>query len=382
MNLVRDCMFPDITTLSPTTTLLEAMRRITRQPSGFAVILDNMILVGLVTEFDFIRWLVKGYEIEQVRFRDLQLSVPQTVHENTPCQALLHIYNHRRFRRFPVLNDDELLSGGITEKQILKSFPLSNLMVHYQVTDSLVSKPPEISADLTFFDVAHRMVQWHRGCVLVTEKEQLLGMVTEGDLLRFRLSPQWSPDTLVGQWPMSKPLTIEPDRSLLYATNLFIQSGHRRLPVVAKDAKKNQGSTLVGLLTQTDILKQVVDSVRSHKAILNPEDINEPAIWFEPDDTHRILALNEKGAKTLELDPTIWVGRSVHDLAIDPSVWGAISVLLQSCGTIDRINLPLRSGEGNGICASCHFSLVHTPTGKDRIFWTIVGMENGRVNCN
>lgn len=382
MNVVRDYMFPDITTLSPTTTLLEAMRRITRQLSGFAIILDNMTLAGLVTEFDFVRWLVEGFDIAQVRIGDLQLSIPQTVHENTPYQALLHLYNHRRFRRFPVLNDDELLSGGITEKQILKFLPRSELMVHYRVTDSMVSNPPEISSDLIFMDVARKMVQWHRGCVLVSENKQLLGMVTEGDLLRFRLTAQWSSDTMVGQWPLSKPLTIEPNRSLLYALDLFIQSGHRRLPVVVKGTKNNPENTLIGLLTQTDLLKQVVDSARSHKAVLNPEDINEPAVWFEPEGNHRILALNEKGAKALELDPTIWVGRSVHDLAIDPSIWEAISILLQSCGTIDRINLPLRSGLGNGMCGSCHFSLVHTPTGKDRIFWTIIGTENDRIKCD
>ena len=381
MNVVHDCMFSGVTTLSPTTTILDAMRRMMRQPPGFAVVLDNTALVGLVTEFDFLRWIVAGHDIKEMHLRDVRLSTPQTVRENTPCQALLHIYNHRRIRRFPVLNEDELLSGGITEKQILKSLPRSKLMVHYRVEDMVVSAPPSVSPDMAYMEVARKMVKWHRGCVLVSEGERLLGMVTEGDLLRFRIRPQWTPDARIDQWPMPKPITIEPDRSLLFALNLFVQSNHRRLPVVAKPEKEGEEGKLIGLLTQTDLLKQVVDSARSHKAILNPEDINEPAIWFEPEGEHRILALNEKAAHAMELDPDAWIGHPVHDLAADPAIWGAISTLLQSSGTIDRIHLPLRSGQGGSICVACRFSLVHTPTGKDRIFWTMGSMENGRERC-
>lgn len=380
MNVVRDCMFPDVTTLSPSTTFLGALHRVMRHSSGFAVVLDAMAVVGLVTEFDFLRWVVAGHDIARTCIRDLPISIPQTVREDTPCQSLLSIYNHRRFRRFPVLNEEALLSGGITEKQILKSLPRSKLMVHYRVADVLGSAPPVVSVDMTYQEVARKMVQWHRGCVLVSEGERLLCLLTEGDLLRFRISPQWHPDALLSQLPRVEPVTIEPQCSLLMALDLFNESSHRRIPVV-EPGENGQELKWVGLLTQTDLLKQVVDSARSRKAVLNPEDIHEPAIWFEPEGEHRILALNEKGAKAMALDPFVWVGRSIHDLAVDPAIWDAITVLLQSSGSINRITLPLRSGTGGGFCASCRFSLVHTPTGEDRVFWTVGGMEVDQRGC-
>ena len=388
MNVVSDCMFPDVTTLTPATTLLNAIRRVLRQKLGFAVILDNTRPVGLVTEFDFLRWILSGKDINSVRVGDLPLSVPQMVREDTPCQALLLIYNRRRFRRFPVLNDDELLSGGIMEKQILRSLPRSKLMLYYRVADMVISAPPVVAADMPYMEVVNKMVKWHRGCVLIPEGEGLRGMITEGDLLRFRIGPHWDENSVAGQLPMVKPVTIEPDRDLLFALDLFIKSDHRRLPVVEKvknspeSDQTNQGGKLIGLLTQTDLLKQVVDSARSHKAVLNPEDIDEPAIWFEPEGEHRILALNNKGAEAMGLDPLVWVNRPVRDLAVDPAVWNAISTLLHSSGSIDRINLPLRSGEGHTICAACSFSLVHTPTGEDRVFWTMGSMEEGQGECS
>ncbi|MBF0193787.1 MAG: CBS domain-containing protein [Magnetococcales bacterium] len=375
MSLVRDCMFPNIATLSPDTTLLEAGQRMVRQAPGFAIILENMTLTGLVTDFDFIKWIAAGHDPKQVKISDLPSSPPQTVHEDTHCQDLLKIYYQRRFRRFPVLNDDEILSGGITEKQILAALPRSNLMAHYLVDDMVVSAPPAVPPNMPYMEVAKRMVSWHRGCVLVMEDESYLGIITEGDMLRYRVDPNWHENLLATDMASKNATTISQQSDLLQARDLFVLTKHRRMPVV--DSK----GQVIGLLTQTDLLRQVADSARSHQAVLNPEDITEPAIWFSPDDDNIILAMNEKGAKALELDPEEWVGQPVAPLAVDQPVWAAISTLLMSCGTIDGINLPLRTGNGNSLCVSCRFSLIHTPTGDDRVFWTIGAMEAGRKNC-
>jgi CBS domain-containing protein len=376
MSLVRDCMFPNIATLSPDTSLLEAGQRMVRQAPGFAIILDNMTLTGLVTDFDFIKWIADGHDPKQVKISDLPSSPPQTVHEDTHCQDLLKIYYQRRFRRFPVLNDEEILSGGITEKQILAALPRSNLMAHYLVDDMVVSSPPAVPPDIKYMEVAKRMISWHRGCVLVMDGENYLGLITEGDMLRYRVDPKWHPNLLASDMASKNATTISQQADLLQARDLFVLTKHRRMPVV------NQKGQVIGLLTQTDLLRQVADSARSHQAVLNPEDITDPAIWFSPDDDHKILAMNEKGAKALELDPEKWVGQSVAPLAVDQPVWAAISTLLLSCGTIEGISLPLRTGGGNSLCVSCRFSLIHTPTGDDRIFWTIGAMEAGRQSCN
>lgn len=376
MSIVRDCMFPNVVTLSPHTTLMEAIRRMTRQAPGFAVVLENMSLTGLITEYDCIKWMIQGMDPETVRIGDLPVSVPQIVHENTPCQELLQIYYRRRFRRFPVLNEDEILSGGITEKQILHAFPRSNLLAHYRVADMTATDLPIISPSLTYWESARQIAQRHRGCALVQEGEKFLGMITEGDMLRFRISENWHPETTAITLAHPQPRTIEPERDLLYALDLLTLTGHRRMPVVTAQGR------LTGLLTQTDLLRQVAHSTRSHQAILNPEDIVEPAIWFESDGEHRILAINEKGAKTMELNPAIWVGRPVGELSQDPAIWDAISTLLANCGRINQINLPLRSGSGAGVCMTCRFSLVHTPTGEDRIFWTMGVLESGRNQCD
>ncbi|MBF0610136.1 MAG: CBS domain-containing protein [Magnetococcales bacterium] len=374
MTIVRDCMFRNITTLSPNSTLWEAMTAITRQAPGFAVVLERMELVGLVTEYDMIQWIDKGLDLDNTPLSTLSLSTPQVIHESAACQEFLRLFNQRRIRRFPVLNEDGILSGGVMEKQILSSLPRSNLLAHYRVSDLIPSPPPILPPSQNYQEVTKKMVRWHRGCVLVVENEQLTGIVTEGDLVRARLKEGWSPQWPVVNFMNPHPVTIEMDRDLLYAMDFFRLKGHRRLAVI-----DNQGKVR-GLLTQTDLLKQMVHSARSRQAILNPEDIAEPAFWFDPLPDHPLLAYNEKGGQTLGLDQQ-HIGQSIRSLAEDPELWDAISIVLRNSGTVGPLQLPLRTTSGARLCLRCRFSLIPTPTGEDRIFCTVLPVEGSGLEC-
>jgi large subunit ribosomal protein L28 len=375
MTIVRDCMFRNIATLEPTTTLLEAIRRVLRQELGFAVVLDNLTPIGMVTEFDFIKWMVRGHRMETTLIQDLPIPTPHIVVEHTDCQEFLTIYNQRRFRRFPVMNEDGLLSGGIMEKQILAALPRSNLLSSYRVANMVVSTPPSVPPDTSFSDCAKRMVQWHRGCVLVTDQDRMLGIITEGDLLRQRIRGDWSPNLLASTFMTRVLVSIDPHENLLFAIEFFRRTGHRQLPVVSQDGR------LIGLLTQTDLLKQMAQAGRSRQAVLNPEDVPEPALWFQPDGDQNILAFNEKARKYLDLNPDIWIGRPIRDLGQDPQVWPAIQVLLRNTGTLTDLQLPVLNGTGQGLTVQCRFSLVHTPSGKDRIFWAIEELDTTSSRC-
>ncbi|MBF0625344.1 MAG: CBS domain-containing protein [Magnetococcales bacterium] len=365
MGIVRDWMFSNIATLAPSSTLLDAMHTMVRQGPGFAVVLDDMRLTGLVTGFDLTRWMVEGRDPETTRLADLRISSPLVVYEETPTRELLRLYNQRRFRRFPVLNRDDLLSGGIMEKQILASLPRSNLLAHYRVADVMVPDPPLAPPGLSFMELARRMVAGHRGCVLLEQDQRLAGFITERDLLRHRLLPGWRPDQPIDPLLDREPATIDPETTLLEAVDFFVRSDHRRLPVVDRSGR------LWGLITQTSLLQRMATSTRSHQAVLDPEEIREPALWFSPAAPFQLLALNDKGATLLETDVRIFDQRTVREFAEDPDLWGAIATLLRHCPTLGPLRLTLRTGRGERLCASSTFSLIHTPAGEQRIFWTL-----------
>jgi acetoin utilization protein AcuB len=96
----------------------------------------------------------------------------------------------------------------------------------------------------------------------------LVGLITEGDLKR--AEPSTLTDTeadfnrVMEETPISRimiqnPLTTTADASLLEAADVLLNTKYGALPVVA-------GSTVVGILTDNDLIRALVDALREAKA--------------------------------------------------------------------------------------------------------------------
>jgi CBS domain-containing protein len=84
---------------------------------------------------------------------------------------------------------------------------------------------------------------------MVTEKGRLVGMITEGDILRKAFIKNKSPTkTKVWQIMTRKVVTIHPDDDLYHVTQLMNKKGIRRLPVI-------EDGQIVGYITEKDLLK-------------------------------------------------------------------------------------------------------------------------------
>nr|CRH08019.1 Protein of unknown function. putative signal-transduction protein with CBS domains [Candidatus Magnetococcus massalia] len=369
--IVRDRMIRNVITLNPGMTLTEAMRSVTRQSyaaPGFAVVLDHMTLTGLVTEFDFLKWIVQGRDPDKTILGDMRTSKPHIVHEDTPVQELLDLYTRRRFRRFPVLNEEEILCGGINEKQILACLPRTELLKHYRVLD-VVRKPiPMIAPGHNYRETAQKMLHWHRGCVLVVDEGILTGICSERDMMRLRLEPDWSPEIMLEDFMRPNPVFIEPRLTLDEAMDVFMKGDHRRLPICEKDG------TFRGMLSMTAILNAMADSQRSHQAVLNPESVPEPGIWVNPIHNHAILAFNEKGGALMGLTEEQISAQLItaDQLVKDRAFWDALYNLLIHCGEIREIEVPAITAGGESQNLLSRLRLVKTPSGEERIFWGIL----------
>jgi CBS domain-containing protein len=102
----------------------------------------------------------------------------------------------------------------------------------------------------------------------VTVGGVLVGLVTEGDLKRAEPSTltdseddfnRVMEETPVSRIMVQKPLTTTADASLLEAADVLLNTKYGALPVVA-------GDTLVGILTDNDLIRALVDVLREAKA--------------------------------------------------------------------------------------------------------------------
>jgi CBS domain-containing protein len=104
---------------------------------------------------------------------------------------------------------------------------------------------------LTLGEVARRMVAKDVGAVVVLDGDDLVGILTERDVLR-AVAEGIGDETRVADRMTRDPETIEPDESTQQAAVLMIHGGFRHLPVV-------RGSTVVGMLSIRDLMRVVLE---------------------------------------------------------------------------------------------------------------------------
>jgi CBS domain-containing protein len=108
----------------------------------------------------------------------------------------------------------------------------------------------QIAADATVFDAIKRMVEANVGALLVTERGNLIGIVTERDYLRrVTLEGRTERETLVREIMTAPLVYVTPDTSIEECMAVMTERRIRHVPVLA------DGRELVGIVSIGDLVK-------------------------------------------------------------------------------------------------------------------------------
>src|SRR3989344_4087396 len=83
--------------------------------------------------------------------------------------------------------------------------------------------------------------------IVVDENDAVLGMITEGTIVREIVAPGKTLETRIEQVMVKNPFVIHPDRTLEEAADLMQRRHIKRLPVV-------EDEQIVGIITVTDLI--------------------------------------------------------------------------------------------------------------------------------
>jgi CBS domain-containing protein len=113
------------------------------------------------------------------------------------------------------------------------------------VRDIMTSAPVAVAPRTSVSDVAHRMRDEDIGAVLVTEGDELRGLVTDRDLIVRVVAEDKNPSDTTVQSACSPDLvTVSPDDEVGRAVQLMREHALRRLPVV--EGRKPVGIVALG----------------------------------------------------------------------------------------------------------------------------------------
>lgn len=97
---------------------------------------------------------------------------------------------------------------------------------------NLAGNPPIVCGpELTLREACHVMLDEDIGSILIVEGRELLGILTDRDLVR-ATAAEASADDAVTTWMTKDPDTFRSDTSLREAVSWILDTGYRHMPVV------------------------------------------------------------------------------------------------------------------------------------------------------
>lgn len=101
--------------------------------------------------------------------------------------------------------------------------------------------------DITLKEATEVMTKLHIGCLLITENQKILGIITSSDILK-AIANDKNPNTVLAEEIMSKNvITIDPDKRIEDAVDIMMKYGIKKLPVISDDK-------IEGIITASDII--------------------------------------------------------------------------------------------------------------------------------
>ena len=112
-------MSKPVITVKPTDFLTLAAKKMVKRNIGSVVIMEGKKPVGIVTERDVTRQVVKGSKALKVRAGKVMSKLNVTASPNTSVQQAFELMLENKVRRLPVLDGGKLV-GIVTEKDLMR----------------------------------------------------------------------------------------------------------------------------------------------------------------------------------------------------------------------------------------------------------------------
>jgi CBS domain-containing protein len=228
---------------------------------------NETVTIGIVTETDLVRKVVaQGRDPARTTVSEVMASPLISIAPDRPMLEASHVMEKHRIRHLAVSDGKEVL-GLISVRDLVRHFveadhgPVQALNDVYQPLGVLMQRTIEtIRSDEPVAEAATRMLEKQIGSLVVREDNEIVGIVTEADIVRKLLAHQLDPSaTRVGSIMNSPLVDIDINRTVRDASELMTKHRIRHLAVT------DHGKT-VGILSVRDLVKMV--SIRDRPQFL------------------------------------------------------------------------------------------------------------------
>lgn len=163
--------------------------------------------------------------------------------------------------------DEEL--SQMYEEELKHTKVLDSTTFKKPIKSLRVLKPVTLELDRSVKEAIDLMQKMRFGCVAVTEKEKLVGIFTERDVLTKIAGKSNLESVKLRDVMTPNPESFEPDDSIAYVLNAMQIGGYRHVPVVDEQRKP------LAVVSVKDIVGFIVDHFAEDVLNLPPEPIRK-----------------------------------------------------------------------------------------------------------
>ena len=121
-----------------------------------------------------------------------------------------------------------------------------------EVRDLIGGEVVGVASGVTLGEAAQRMIEMNIGALAVIDEGDLVGIITERDLVAAAADAADVGTSLVRSWMTKDPDLLDPEMSVDDAADWMLAAGYRHLPVV-------DGKSLIGIVSIKDVLWALTD---------------------------------------------------------------------------------------------------------------------------
>ena len=349
---VADVMSKDVATISANETVVAAAKTMSERNISCLIVMEKERVTGILTETDMLkRAMLGGKDFRSMRVAEIMSASAQSVSPELSVLDAGKLMSDRHIRRLPVLEQGKLV-GVATQTDLVRALTVYGMW--RDVAEIMNSQVAVVQETATAAEAAKIMADRDISCVVGLNAEEVVGILTERDLLKRVLAEQRDPAETKMKDVMSSPVKNVPSNySVFSAGRIMEKMSIRRLVVMDNEA-------LQGIVSQTDIFEAVKRKLQEDEEknfrLLENADSSIFALDLEANTTY----VNPAFVKLFKASgPHDFVGRPFlpEPFWVNPKKRGRFLREFKK-GSVEIKELALRTAKGKKI----YVTLFATPT--------------------
>lgn len=351
---MADVMTKGAATVSQYDTVVTAAKTMSERKLSCLAVVDKGEVLGIITETDMLRQVANhGKHFYRKKLVQVMSSPVQCAPSNLSVLEASKLMNAKQIKRLPIL-EQGVVVGMVTQTDLTRA--LTSYGLWRDVAEIMSHDAATIQGTASAEVAARVMTSRQISCIVVKKEVEVVGILTQKDMLSHTVALQKNPADVRVQEIMSSPVTsVPPSYSVFSASKLMEELGVRRL-VVMEDGQ------LCGVVTQTDIFRAVksrlqaeeeenLRSVEASENCIYTTDLNDMVTYVNPAFA-RLLEVSDPGALLGQplLDDPFWRNPQERDSFLRG----------RGKGCVDSRELTLKTSKGKTIHV-----IVFSSTTKD-----------------